>query len=143
MMDRVGCRVGCRVGILYRGSKCIESVCLPFGGSVYEEDGIGQELDKRWTRCDSEEEWEEIQRWLLAKGNDVVDRDDSYLSYFNRCLTEGSVNYYLYEKGVGWSCGDVTGKTPISSKLLKLSDAIYEMEEWAISLKYQESSQDS
>jgi hypothetical protein len=131
-------RVGCRVGILYRGSKRIESVCLPFGGSVHEESGIGRELNQRWTQPDSEDDWEGIQQWLVEKGGGVVDQDDSYLSYFYRCLTEGSVYYYLYEKGVGWSCGDVTGKTPISSQLVKLSDAIHEMEYWAIGLKYQD-----
>jgi hypothetical protein len=132
--------VSCRVGILYRGAGVIESVLLPFRGSVHEEKGVGRQLEEWWTDPQSVEEWKEIRQWMEEEGKGCLDRDRSYLEYFYRCLEEGSVYYYLYEHGVGWSCGDVTGKSPISSKLLKLSDAISEMEEWAISLKYSESS---
>jgi hypothetical protein len=132
--------VSCRVGILYRGEGVIESIFLPFRGSVHEEKGVGRQLEDWWTDPQSVEEWKEIRQWMEEEGKGRLDRDRSYLEYFYRCLEEGSVYYYLYEHGVGWSCGDVTGKSPISSKLLKLSDAISEMEEWAISLKYPESS---
>ena len=128
--------VSCRVGILYRGSGCIESIYIPFRGSLHEEGCVGRQLDEWWKNPSVIEEWNEIEQWLVEEGKGKIDRDDSYLSYFYRCLQEGSVYYYLYEKGVGWSCGDVVGKSPISSKLVKLSDAIPEMEEWAISLKY-------
>jgi hypothetical protein len=135
-------KVSCRVGILYRGSHCIKSAYIPSRGSVHAENGVGKQLDEQWKTPNLSEERKEIEQWLSDQREGPLDHDDSYLGYFYRCLEEGSVYYYLYEHGVGWSCGDVTGKSPISSQLVKLSDAIPEMEEWAISLKYQDPSLD-
>ena len=140
MEQETGANVSCRVGILYRSSNCIKSVCIPSNGSVHKEGDIGKKLDTLFTSYQSITELKEIKEWMSLNGlnKDVFDTDDSYLSYFYRCLEEGSTYYYLYEHGVGWACGDVMGKSPISSQLVKLSDAIPEMEEWAISLKYQD-----
>lgn len=134
---RVEKRAACRVGILYRRSRCITSICIPVCGGMTEENDIGKQLDRWWSTPESPQELIDIVEWISTHTVEL-DRDDSYLGYFYRCLQEGSTYYYLYEAGIGWSCGDVTGKSPISSKLVRLSDAIPQMEEWEISLKYQE-----
>jgi hypothetical protein len=104
-----------RVGILYRGERKICSIRIEKGGEEWRE-----ELYREWN--DGEEDtWDRLRNWISQE----CIQDDSYLSYFYRTLESGCEEYYVYEPGVGWACGDVTGKTERTGMLIRLEDVLF------------------
>ena len=132
-----------RVGILYRSSLCIRSFRVRDGSVIQNGNGngngnekrecIGEQLNKRWGGSEvvhGKETLAEVEEWMETVSGGAMVEDHSYLEYFYRCLDEDSEFYYLYEQGVGWACGNTTKDTPIRSKLVRLADAIVDMEQW-------------
>ena len=123
-----------RIGILYRGAKFIRSFRISHGEVVSIEEGVkgvGEILDERWSHVEHNAGvLEEVEEWIDQKSHGNMEEDRSYLEFFYRCLNEDSEYYYLYEQGVGWACGNTTQETPIKSQLVRLSDAMPEMEEF-------------
>lgn len=123
-----------RVGILYRGAGLIRSFNISHGEVVSLQQGtksIGEQLDEEWSYLEhNESTLEYVEEWVNKESKGKLDIDRNYLDYFYRCLNENSEYYYLYEQGVGWACGNTTIETPIKSQLVRLRDAIPEMEQW-------------
>lgn len=128
-----------RVGILYREAGFIHSFRISNGEVVApqenkekeKEKGIGEILDEQWNHVEHNlVTLERIEEWMKNESNGKMEKDRGYLDYFYRCLNEDSEYYYLYEQGVGWACGNTTIQSPIKSQLVKLADAIPEMEQW-------------
>lgn len=124
-----------RVGILYRGARLIRSFRVSHGEVVSIEEGVkgmGEILDERWSHVEQNTGvLESVEEWMDQESQGKMEEDRSYLDFFYRCLNEDSEVYYLYEQGVGWACGNTTRETPIKSQLVRLADAIPEMEEFA------------
>lgn len=144
---------GCRIGILYRYSRKIQSVRINYDGYL---NGVGLALLNHFNDFKSDDNLVKIQNiiqkgdlqiLLCDKKNNIPDiahycdfygnskeypfKDDtSFLSYFYTTLNDCCEFYYLYEHGVGWSCGSTYTDTPISGFLMKLSDAIDVMDEF-------------
>jgi hypothetical protein len=134
----------CRIGILYRYSQKIKSVYVHWDGYPK---GVGQVLLNYYNDPDSIENLQKIQH-LIDKADlrylesdqclehfpscesTIYKEDTSYLDYFYRTLDSSSEYYYLYEHGVGWSCGSTTSGTPITGFLVNLKNAIQLMDEY-------------
>jgi hypothetical protein len=143
----------CRIGIIYRYSKKIQSVRVNYDGYL---NGVGLALLNYFNDFQSDDNLRNIQK-IIEKGdlrillsdtknnipdiahysdfygnttNSPLKEDTSFVSYFYTTLNDSCNFYYLYEHGVGWSCGSTYSDTPISGFLLKLSDAIDVMEEF-------------
>ncbi len=134
----------CRIGIIYRYSKIIRSVYVHCDGYL---NGIGQTLLQYYNQPDSTENLEKIEN-LIQNGdlrylesdqclehftsspNTTYKEDNNYVDYFYRTLNMSSEYYYLYEHGIGWSCGTTTSGTPITGFLVNLKIAIQLMDDF-------------
>lgn len=114
-----------RIGILYRNSNLIKSIRCPTWS-----------MDSEWPEGTVSEIREELERRKGQQRDYVWDEDNSYLSYFYRCLEEGTEIYVLYEAGVGWKAGGTTWDTALRGKLLPWQEAIEILERWFEDLKY-------
>lgn len=132
----------CRIGIIYRYSKIIRSVYVHWDGDL---NGIGQILLHYYNQPDYTENLEKIEN-LIQNGdlryleseqcleyftslpNTTYKDDTSYIDYFYRTLNTSSEYYYLYEHGIGWSCGSTHSGTPITGFLVNLQYAIQLMD---------------
>jgi hypothetical protein len=79
----------------------------------------------------------DVREWFAQQFRESpVSEDTSLISYFYRCMEEGTEFYYLYDETTGWRCGGVTLDTPLRGKLVPLDSARGAMEEWVEDLKY-------
>jgi len=65
-----------------------------------------------------------------ADDSTMAKEDTSYSAFFYRTMDRAGEYYYLYEHGVGWKCGSTLTDTPLTGRLVLLSEAIRVMEEW-------------
>ena len=132
----------CRIGIIYRYSKIIRSVYVHWDGDL---NGIGQILLHYYNQPDYTENLEKIENliqngdlryleseqcleYFTSSPNTTYKDDTSYIDYFYRTLNTSSEYYYLYEHGIGWSCGSTHSGTPITGFLVNLQYAIQLMD---------------
>ncbi len=135
---------GCRVGVLYRTQRVIRSVSVHWDGYPA---GVGEALERYYGDYLTDENREKVE--ALLEGGDlrylesdtclehypvadstVAKEDTSYSAFFYRKMDHAGEYYYLYEHGVGWKCGSTLTDTPLTGRLVLLSEAIQEMEEW-------------